>query len=109
MEPERSLRTASGSSPTTPPARIDKLTLPPEIFFHSAPMFSITLYHCESVGASVAMMISTFWARAAPARTDNTAQSMIVFRISSPYCCCLLYTSDAADEEDSVDHRGRRI
>src|SRR5664280_3718567 len=26
-----------------------------------------------------------------------------------PYCHCLLYTSDAADEEDSVDLGGRRI
>src|SRR5674536_24119 len=25
------------------------------------------------------------------------------------YCSCLLYTSDAADEEDSVDLGGRRI
>ena len=25
------------------------------------------------------------------------------------YTCCLLYTSDAADEEDSVDLGGRRI
>src|ERR1039458_7251946 len=49
---DRSLRTASGSSPTTPPARMDRLTLPLDIFFHSAPMFSITLYHCESVRRS---------------------------------------------------------
>ena len=26
-----------------------------------------------------------------------------------PPCACLLYTSDAADEEDSVDLGGRRI
>ena len=25
------------------------------------------------------------------------------------YHCCLLYTSDAADEEDSVDLGGRRV
>src|SRR5664280_1018362 len=24
-------------------------------------------------------------------------------RMAGTYCCCLLYTSDAADEEDSVD------
>src|SRR5664279_6536973 len=31
-------------------------------------------------------------------------------RVRSPWCCsCLLYTSDAADEEDSVDLGGRRI
>src|SRR5665648_1174529 len=28
---------------------------------------------------------------------------------SQRYICCLLYTSDAADEEDSVDLGGRRI
>ena len=27
----------------------------------------------------------------------------------APFPCCLLYTSDAADEEDSVDLGGRRI
>ena len=27
----------------------------------------------------------------------------------STLCCCLLYTSDAADEEDSVDLGGRRM
>ena len=37
---------------------------------------------------------------------------MSAFLATSPYgCCytCLLYTSDAADEEDSVDLGGRRI
>ena len=29
--------------------------------------------------------------------------------ITFHYCTCLLYTSDAADEEDSVDLGGRRI
>ena len=29
--------------------------------------------------------------------------------IDTPYVTCLLYTSDAADEEDSVDLGGRRI
>ena len=27
----------------------------------------------------------------------------------APYSCCLLYTSDAADERSSVDLGGRRI
>ena len=31
------------------------------------------------------------------------------WRIPSVYYPCLLYTSDAADEEDSVDLGGRRI
>ena len=29
--------------------------------------------------------------------------------IAGPYCTCLLYTSDAADERSSVDLGGRRI
>ena len=29
--------------------------------------------------------------------------------MSNPYFCCLLYTSDAADERSSVDLGGRRI
>src|SRR5674536_331591 len=32
-----------------------------------------------------------------------------VRRVSQCRCACLLYTSDAADEEDSVDLGGRRI
>ena len=31
------------------------------------------------------------------------------FIVSTTACSCLLYTSDAADEEDSVDLGGRRI
>eukprot|EP00658_Telonema_sp_P-2_P034301 TRINITY_DN25053_c0_g1_i1.p1 TRINITY_DN25053_c0_g1~~TRINITY_DN25053_c0_g1_i1.p1 ORF type:complete len:111 (+),score=33.40 TRINITY_DN25053_c0_g1_i1:241-573(+) len=31
------------------------------------------------------------------------------FWFGAEYFCCLLYTSDAADEEDSVDLGGRRI
>ena len=30
-------------------------------------------------------------------------------KVIGRYCNCLLYTSDAADEEDSVDLGGRRI
>ena len=33
----------------------------------------------------------------------------LVFLILLPFTYCLLYTSDAADEEDSVDLGGRRI
>eukprot|EP00656_Telonema_subtile_P014992 TRINITY_DN17772_c0_g1_i2.p1 TRINITY_DN17772_c0_g1~~TRINITY_DN17772_c0_g1_i2.p1 ORF type:complete len:379 (+),score=91.90 TRINITY_DN17772_c0_g1_i2:69-1205(+) len=33
----------------------------------------------------------------------------ILTELSKPFCPCLLYTSDAADEEDSVDLGGRRI
>ena len=30
-------------------------------------------------------------------------------RLPGRHCCCLLYTSDAADERSSVDLGGRRI
>src|SRR5665648_1251181 len=33
----------------------------------------------------------------------------VVCRANTRCCSCLLYTSDAADEEDSVDLGGRRI
>ena len=32
-----------------------------------------------------------------------------IVRLKKQHPCCLLYTSDAADEEDSVDLGGRRI
>src|SRR5664280_3769301 len=41
-----------------------------------------------------------------PARTEHPARSVGDTAI---YQVCLLYTSDAADEEDSVDLGGRRI
>src|SRR5664280_3744618 len=40
-----------------------------------------------------------------PLETD----SQLVHHFSGCYLTCLLYTSDAADEEDSVDLGGRRI
>eukprot|EP00658_Telonema_sp_P-2_P009386 TRINITY_DN13517_c0_g1_i4.p2 TRINITY_DN13517_c0_g1~~TRINITY_DN13517_c0_g1_i4.p2 ORF type:complete len:126 (+),score=45.81 TRINITY_DN13517_c0_g1_i4:201-578(+) len=36
-------------------------------------------------------------------------QQRAASKITFPNVCCLLYTSDAADEEDSVDLGGRRI
>src|SRR5665648_699823 len=39
-----------------------------------------------------------------------TATEMgVALSVHAPYYICLLYTSDAADEEDSVDLGGRRI
>ena len=36
-------------------------------------------------------------------------QILFLLKIQEKDYCCLLYTSDAADEEDSVDLGGRRI
>src|SRR5664280_3684047 len=64
----------------------------------------------------------TSWDRPSPSRSKNCSR----VALSRPgaahtrcpvswstttvrYLCCLLYTSDAADEEDSVDLGGRRI
>ena len=35
--------------------------------------------------------------------------AILLFSFPNTYGICLLYTSDAADEEDSVDLGGRRI
>src|SRR5678815_4330662 len=35
--------------------------------------------------------------------------SFLPYSAGDPYWCCLLYTSDAADERSSVDLGGRRI
>src|SRR5665648_1238522 len=35
--------------------------------------------------------------------------SKAICNVTVPFAACLLYTSDAADEEDSVDLGGRRI
>src|SRR5674536_287368 len=43
---------------------------------------------------------------------ENVVHSFSIFgiyRLNTPHPSCLLYTSDAADEEDSVDLGGRRI
>ena len=52
-------------------------------------------------------------ASAAPAPVPETTPAEIVpdepTRVLEPHRACLLYTSDAADEEDSVDLGGPRI
>ena len=42
-------------------------------------------------------------------RTRSTARRSRPPRATSRWSCCLLYTSDAADERSSVDLGGRRI
>src|SRR5664279_6598868 len=47
--------------------------------------------------------VPVVWTRSALTGSDKIAA------VISRSCICLLYTSDAADEEDSVDLGGRRI
>src|SRR5664280_1537938 len=58
----------------------------------------IAMLACAKIGAIHSVVFSGFWAKAFQDRI-NDAESKV----------CLLYTSDAADEEDSVDLGGRRI
>ena len=54
--------------------------------------------------------LSRHWYQVNPNPDDRGGGQMphLIFN-STTYFTCLLYTSDAADEEDSVDLGGRRI
>src|SRR5664280_3763998 len=86
------------------------------------PRLSASIWHqtCERepppttrtlvIGVPISAMLS------APSRNAKTTPSWTARNMSPwllneliPYKTCLLYTSDAADEEDSVDLGGRRI
>ena len=41
--------------------------------------------------------------------SSSKTQATVFHTSADTTFCCLLYTSDAADEEDSVDLGGRRI
>eukprot|EP00656_Telonema_subtile_P016914 TRINITY_DN18974_c0_g1_i1.p2 TRINITY_DN18974_c0_g1~~TRINITY_DN18974_c0_g1_i1.p2 ORF type:complete len:113 (-),score=3.08 TRINITY_DN18974_c0_g1_i1:71-409(-) len=87
----------------SPPSRLDidtDLPPPPLIDFETTSAFAHTVSLCGekcSGGASErgALLLETAIAAPPPTRTPSE--------------CCLLYTSDAADEEDSVDLGGPRV
>src|SRR5674536_364413 len=66
-------------------------------------LFSMTSSRTRSLMPYLIVLVS-FWRPSSCSSVYITRE-----RTSSPYTTCLLYTSDAADEEDSVDLGGRRI
>src|SRR5674536_352853 len=74
---------------------------------------AMALWACLAVAEASASSASTRPARANDIYVPSSARSRLsrsVRRLpDSPRITCLLYTSDAADEEDSVDLGGRRI
>eukprot|EP00656_Telonema_subtile_P026540 TRINITY_DN28510_c0_g1_i1.p1 TRINITY_DN28510_c0_g1~~TRINITY_DN28510_c0_g1_i1.p1 ORF type:complete len:109 (-),score=16.89 TRINITY_DN28510_c0_g1_i1:35-361(-) len=98
--------------------------------------YSIAVLNCSSFSANKVSHNSGCFLHRSPAEPDHPAQAALMCRppqnpispngvaIAGPlrYTClsgpttryeirksCLLYTSDAADEEDSVDLGGRRV
>eukprot|EP00658_Telonema_sp_P-2_P076545 TRINITY_DN6720_c0_g1_i4.p1 TRINITY_DN6720_c0_g1~~TRINITY_DN6720_c0_g1_i4.p1 ORF type:complete len:103 (+),score=9.88 TRINITY_DN6720_c0_g1_i4:342-650(+) len=65
--------------------------------------FSTLIYiQCQLMGPFMYYIAVSIFFTPHPYTRTNTA-------INTHYYVCLLYTSDAADEEDSVDLGGRRI
>src|SRR5664279_6658253 len=58
---------------------------------------------CTPHEGSPTTVVAELWAELAAGRLESAAED------SPSWPSCLLYTSDAADEEDSVDLGGRRI
>src|SRR5674536_259887 len=75
------------------------------IWLHLGTLFAVILFY----RVQVVQIVRNLPHYLSNVRSPSAYNRLTTFLIIATFCTCLLYTSDAADEEDSVDLGGRRI